>query len=271
VQNSGSIRLIASDMDGTLLHSDGHLSVRTVAAIEAATRHGIHVAAATGRSHLTAAPRLAPAVPSMRWAICSNGATLYDLHEETVVQTNPIADHHLAALMDVWERDSAFALGWEADGRFGANAAHLELFPALADGLYQSAPQPRPPRSGVLKILVSHPEVTAADLLAHVRTFLPPELEVATSGAPFVEVTAAGVHKGSGVAQLAERLGVSAAETMVFGDNNNDLPMFAWAGHAIAMANATAEAHAAATGVAAHHAEDGVARVIESLITGPST
>ena len=259
------MRLIASDLDGTLLGADGRLSARTIAAIEAAAASGIHVAAATGRSHLTAAPRLAPAVPSMRWAVCSNGATLYDLHEQRVVHHSPIADDHLAELGDVWDKVDGFALGWEGTGGFGADRAFQARHPH-ADGLASAPANARPPASGVLKILVSHSVFVGADLIEHVRSHVPSGLEVASSGAPFVEITAAGVHKGSGIARLAERLGVDAASTMVFGDNNNDLPMFAWAGRSVAMANATPEAHAAANGVTAHHAEDGVAQAVEALL-----
>ena len=86
------VRLIASDLDGTLLDATGRLAPRTLAAIEAAHDAGIVFAAATGRSQLTAAPRLLPAVPWMRWAICSNGSSLYDLHEQQVIARYPIGD-----------------------------------------------------------------------------------------------------------------------------------------------------------------------------------
>jgi Cof subfamily protein (haloacid dehalogenase superfamily) len=259
--------MIASDMDGTLLGADGRLSARTVAAIEAATAAGIVVAAATGRSHLSAAPRLVPAVPAMRWAVCSNGATLFDLHADAVVGHNPIADHHLAHMAEVWDRLSDIGLGWEDVDGFGADPIFDAKYPS-PDGPAEPSRNYRPPATGVLKILVSHDTMTGPALLELVRGHIPDELEVATSGAPFVEITAAGVNKAYGLSQLSSQLGITADETMVFGDNNNDLAMFAWAGRAVAMGNATTEVRAIAHEVADHHANDGVAKVIEALLRG---
>jgi Cof subfamily protein (haloacid dehalogenase superfamily) len=259
------VRLIASDLDGTLLAANGQLSDRTLAAIEAAAKAGIVFAAATGRSHISAAPRLAPAASFMRWAICSNGASLYDLHEQRVVARHVIADHHLAQLHDLWNSSDAFALGWEDVDGFGADETYQRRFP---HGLADIVPSARPPASGVLKILVSHATLVGMALLDHVRSAMPAELEVATSGAPFVEITGAGVNKAHGVSALAAKLGIEAAATMVFGDNNNDLSMFAWAGHSVAMGNATDEVRQLASAVTTHHNDDGVARSVEALLAG---
>ncbi len=261
------VRLIASDLDGTLLDATGHLSSRTIAAIHAATSAGIVFVAATGRSHLTAAPRLAPALPAIRWAVCSNGATVFDLHEQTVVAQNLITEDHLADLADVWDRFEDIGLGWEAGDGFGADQVFQARHP-YADGLADAPTERRPPSNGVVKILVSHGHLTGSELIDHVRALVPSELEVASSGAPFVEITAEGVNKAYGLAQLTNRLGIDPAESMVFGDNNNDLAMFAWAVRAVAVANATVEALAAAHEITDHHDADGVAVTIEALLRG---
>jgi Cof subfamily protein (haloacid dehalogenase superfamily) len=263
VSDDTPVRLIASDLDGTLLAANGQLSARTLASIEAAANAGIVFAAATGRSHISAVPRLTPATPFMRWAICSNGASLYDLHEQRVVARHVIADHHLAELHELWDSSGDFALGWEDVDGFGADETYQGRFP---HGLADVVPCDRPPATGVLKILVSHGTLTGMALLDHVRSAMPAELEVSTSGAPFVEITGAGVNKAHGVSALAAQLGISAEATMVFGDNNNDLPMFAWAGRAVAMGNATDEVRLLASAVTTHHDDDGVARAVEALL-----
>jgi Cof subfamily protein (haloacid dehalogenase superfamily) len=252
-------------MDGTLLSAKGELSARTIAAIEASRAAGIEFVAATGRSHLSAASRLVPAMPSMRWAICSNGATLYDLHEQRVVTQYTIADEHLQELEAVWPGIDGLALAWEAVDGFGATAAYLHRHPW---GLADVKPSVHPPRTGVVKLLVSTGDLAGAALIDYVQSVAPAGLEVASSGAPFVEITGAGVNKAHGVSRLAGQLAIAAAATMVFGDNNNDLSMFAWAGHAVAMANATPEVHRAATAATAHHDEDGVAQAVEALLAG---
>jgi Cof subfamily protein (haloacid dehalogenase superfamily) len=241
--------------------------MRTIEAIRAADAAGVTVVAATGRSYITAMPRLAPAVPALRWAVCSNGASLYDMWNREVVRHHTIADHHVAALADVWAANPALSLGWETTAGFGADAT-FQARHSEADGLADAATSPAPPPSGVVKILVSHATLTDRALVDHLLPQLPGGVEVATSGAPFVEITGSGVHKAFGIARLADTLDVDAADVVAFGDNHNDLAMFAWAGRAVAMANAPAEVRAHADEVAGHHDQDAVAGVIERLLGG---
>jgi Cof subfamily protein (haloacid dehalogenase superfamily) len=259
--------MIASDLDGTLLGADGHLSPRTLAAIGDAHHAGIVFAAATGRSHLTATPRLRPAMPAMRWAVCSNGASLFDLHGDEVASRHLIAADVIAALNALWAARPEFALGWETSDGFGADAAFQARHPA-ADGLLDAPTADAPPADGVVKVLVSHAELADRELVRYLAAHLPQGVEVATSGAPFVEITGHGVNKAFGLARLAESLSIDAADVIVFGDNHNDLPMFRWAGHAVAMGNAVADIAEAADEIADDHADDGVARVIERLLHG---
>ena len=257
------VRLIASDLDGTLLSRQGRLTERTIAAIELVISRGVEFVAATGRSHLSAASRFAPA-PSVRWAVCSNGASLYDLHAAEVTDRYPISPTHMDALVDVWSAFPDWALAWEATGGFAADSTFQAQHPqSLAAGL----PELRPPRSGVLKILVSHPEFAARELIDHLAPLMPADLKLANSGATFVEITGAGVTKASGLAKLCERLAIDASETIVFGDNHNDLPMFRWAGRAVAMSNAIDDVRAAAHDIAANHDDDGVAQFVEVLFS----
>ena len=89
---------------------------------------------------------------------------------------------------------------------------------------------------------------------------------VTTSGAPFVELTPAGADKGAALARLAAELRIDASEVVAFGDNHNDLTMLRWAGRAVAMGNAVEAAKEAADEVTAHHADDGVALVVEAIL-----
>ena len=86
------------------------------------------------------------------------------------------------------------------------------------------------------------------------------------SGAPFLEVMAAGVDKAWGVARLCERLGIDREDVVAFGDAPNDVEMLAWAGHGVAVANAVPEAREAADEVTASDEDDGVALVLERLL-----
>jgi len=90
--------------------------------------------------------------------------------------------------------------------------------------------------------------------------------EMTLSGAPFVEVMAAGVSKASGLAQLCTRLGVERSEVLAFGDGLNDREMLTWAGHGVAVANAEDAVKDVADELTSSNDEDGVALVIEALL-----
>ncbi|MGI9611166.1 MAG: HAD family hydrolase, partial [Acidimicrobiia bacterium] len=113
------IRLIASDLDGTLLAPNGQLSPRTIAAIGAAAAAGIRVIAATGRTFRSAEHRLRP-TPHIRTMVCSNGALVYDLHQDRVIRVRPIAGDQLRDMFGLLRSHvPELRFGWETSGGFG--------------------------------------------------------------------------------------------------------------------------------------------------------
>jgi Cof subfamily protein (haloacid dehalogenase superfamily) len=262
---SATVRLIASDLDGTLIRSDYTFSPRTAAAITAAVDAGIGFVAATGRSQWTAAPILS-AVPAIRYAVCSNGSSLYDLHEQRSLWELPIADDvvddilgRLATALPgcVYGWETATDLHYEAG--FILYRPNLDR-PASADLAIGERPTP------IRKLMICHPEVQHYELLDRLRPLMPGGATASTSGAPFVEVTGPGIDKAFGVQRLCHQLGVAPAEVLAFGDNHNDLAMLQWAGRAVAMANAQPAVLEAIPEVTARYDEDGVALVLESLL-----
>lgn len=269
------VRLIASDLDGTLLGADGTLSERTIEAVRAAADAGIIVVAATGRSHRTAAPRLEPATV-IRTAICSNGASVYDLEGAAIVRHRPIGDDIVPGLLQVLrEAHAEVCFAWETEDGFGWEEAILPLAPVhvhdrMADGsrsleLHRSIDDVGPTR--LTKLLVGHPTIHSNAWLDLLAPILPPTVQASTSGAPFVEITGAGVDKATTLALVCDDLGIDRSEVVAFGDQTNDVAMLAWAGRGLAPANAHPDAVAAADEVVGHHAEDGVAAVIEQLVS----
>jgi len=268
------IRLIASDLDGTLLGADGHLSARTVAALAAADRAGIEVIAATGRSHRTAAPKLASA-PMVRTVVCSNGASVYDVGSASVTNHRPLADALLALVVrELRNGFDGVTFGWETVDGFGWEENFLSVAPdevqwgwqeGRLDGEVHDAIERAGPQS-VTKLLVGHPTQRSNQWLTTVGPTLPDGAAASTSGADFVEVTGSGVDKGSTLAVLAEERGIGVTEVLAFGDQANDITMLAWAGRSVAMANAHPSALDAADEVGDHHGADAVARVIEELL-----
>jgi hydroxymethylpyrimidine pyrophosphatase-like HAD family hydrolase len=263
------VRLVATDLDGTLLAPDGWLTERTVAAVRAATRAGITVVAATGRSYFTAIQRLAPAT-DVRWLVCSNGALIYDRDIGALTAHHPIDDLALVPLVSrLGVALPGCFFGWEVAAGFGWERAFLERRPAVGrvattvhEGIGADGRWP----SEVTKLFVGHPALERDALLEAALPLMDDGLVATCSGASFIEVTGAGVDKAFGVARLCRDLGVDAGEVLAIGDHLNDVAMLRWAGRSVAMGGAHPAALAEADETAPSHAEDGVAQVLESLL-----
>jgi len=229
-------RLVATDLDGTLVRSDGTVSPRTTAAIARIEAAGVPFVMVTGRP-----PRwmegIAEATGHRGLAVCANGALVYDLHAARVVRTDLLSGEAALGVVDALRR--------ELPGITFAVERH-EL------------------AGDVIKLLARHEKLTADELLASARGAVGDAATLTHSSAEgLLEISAAGVSKASGLASLAAEFGVEAADVIAFGDMPNDLPMLAWAGRAVAVANAHPEVLAAADEVTASNDDDGVAQVLD--------
>lgn len=130
----------------------------------------------------------------------------------------------------------------------------------IADALALSA-------AGVTKLIVRHPDWALDALLARVAAIGAGRASITHSGAPFVEVAAPGVTKAAALAALCARHGIAQKEVLAFGDGLNDLPLLTWAGQGIAVGNAHPAVLAAATAITATNDEDGVAVVLERVVS----
>lgn len=262
---TAAYRMVATDLDGTIVRSDGTVSARTRAALGTAEAAGAVIVIVTGRPPRWLAD-IAEQTGHHGLAICANGALLFDLATETVIGAHPLQAGTLRHLVEVL-RDAipgiAFAVErvddgfhhepgyhprWDSDQR----AVTTEIDALLA------AP--------ASKLLARHSSYDADDLLAVARSAVGDET-VATlthsSADGLLEISAAGVSKASALAEYAAEHRIGAAEVLAFGDMPNDLPMLEWAGHSVAVATAHPEVLAAADEVTASNDDDGVAQVLE--------
>lgn len=265
------VKLIATDLDGTLLGPGAELADRTIAALELAHAAGVHVVAATGRAWRSAQVVLEP-TRVIRHAVCSNGALHYDRDDEVVVRVHTVDRAALSqAGRAVLATIEGAGLGWElADGTFGWDDNFLTHNPVLKENRGHERMQPLPvddPPAEVLKLMVSCPDHGEDELYHLLNPALPADVETTASGISFVEITGAGVHKAKGLQALCDDLGIHPDDVVAFGDNRNDLAMIQWAGTGYAMANANPALLEVADDEAPHHAEHGVAQVIESLLS----
>jgi Cof subfamily protein (haloacid dehalogenase superfamily) len=258
-------RLVATDLDGTIVRTDGSISARTVAALAAVERAGAEVVFVTGRPPRWLAD-VAEATGHRGLAICANGAIVYDLHAERVLATNPVA---MEAGLEVVRRLRAALPGASFAIESAAGFAHEPGYRPRWDATVEARVDDieRLWDGDVVKLLIRHENHLGDDLLAKAREIVGDlaELTHSNSRDSLVEVSASGVSKASTLATVAEQRGLSAADVLAFGDMPNDLPMLAWAGTAYAMGNAHPEVLAAVDRRTASNDEDGVARVLELL------
>lgn len=261
------IRLIATDLDGTLLRDDGSISERTRRAIGGAQAAGLTVVFVTARP-----PRDVHAIADhlgiTGMAICSNGAIVHDLATgETHRHERLCQDLARSLVSELRLAEPGVAFATEHGHRLGQEAHFPDLF---ADTVHHHARRIDDAAAlcgeVLTKLLVHHPDHHVEHLATRIRGHLGDRGEVIWSGAPFVEIAPSGVSKASGLASLCALLDLSPAEVIAFGDMPNDVPMLGYAGRGVAVSNAHPEVLAAADEVTASNEDDGVARVIESLL-----
>ena len=269
----GEIRLVASDLDGTLLRPDGTVSERTRDAVAAARRAGLTLVLVTGRPPRSLAP-IAARIGLGGIAICANGAVVWDLDAATMLDTSPLAAELAVGLVRGLRRAIPGALfAVELERGFGREAGWTDgtLPPATRlaerqapDGLEGDALELV--TGPVVKLLLRHPTMPHAEVARRAREAVGEEAVVTWAGTQIVEISAAGVTKAWALGRLCDRLGVHREEVVAIGDMENDLAMLAWAGHAVAVANAQQNVLDAADEVTASNLDDGVAQVLERLV-----
>jgi len=266
----GEIRLVASDLDGTLLRPDGTVSERTRDAVAAARRAGLTLVLVTGRPPRNLAP-IAARIGVGGIAICANGAVIWDLDAATMVDTSPLAAELAVGLVRGLRRAIPRALfAVELERGFGREAGWTDgtLLPAPdaleADVLEADALELV--TGPVVKLLLRHPTMPHAEVARRAREAVGEKAVVTWAGTRIVEISAAGVTKAWALGRLCDRLGVHREEVVAVGDMENDLAMLAWAGHAVAVANAQRNVLDAADEVTASNLDDGVAQVLERLV-----
>lgn len=262
-----SIRVVATDLDGTIVRSDGTISDRTAKALARAEEAGIAVVLVTGRPPRWIAP-VAEATGHHGVVICSNGAIIYDLHDERIVESFLIPSSTVVQVVEILHEampDLGFAVETGTDVyKTAAYHAGWEINP---DPLLPNLPLDEVTANDAAKLLASHPTMDVDDLLDVVRPLVEHLVEPTHSnGRGLVEMGALGVSKATTLARYAAEVNAEPEQVVAFGDMPNDLPMLAWAGTAYAVANAHPLVLAAVERTTKSNDDDGVAIVLESLL-----
>ncbi|MDQ0377998.1 HAD family hydrolase [Amycolatopsis thermophila] len=263
--------LIASDVDGTLLDPLERMSPRTVDVLRRVHEAGVPVVLATGRP-----PRWIPSVAQAGgltgYAVCANGAVLYDIGADEVVGVHGALDPML--LTDAVEELARVlpGCGFAAE-RVGRHAIDPDVQHLVIEHGYhnpwgdgEGVPVSRAEIVGrpAVKLLVSHPDMTSDEMARAAGAVLDGSFDITFSaGGGLIELAAHGITKATGLAEVAQRFEVPVERIIAFGDMPNDVDMLRWAGHGVAMANAHPDVLAVADEVTSPNSEDGVAQVLE--------
>ena len=269
------IRLVATDLDGTLLRSDGTVSDRTREALRAAEAAGLVVVFVTGRP-VRWLDDVVDETGHLGVAVGANGAVIYDLHTERVVNTHPMPVDTVRAVAEEVRtafRDVAYAV--ETVAGFAAEPGYVHDWDINPRVDRRGRPVP-PPAVGDLAAITTEPalKLLAMDRGAHVDEFLSSADALLAGRASvthsssfgLLEIAAAGVTKATGLAEVAATHGITPDEIVAIGDMPNDVPMLQWAGRSYAVGNAHPAARAAAQQVVGSNDADAVAVLIETLL-----
>lgn len=268
-------RLIATDLDGTLLRDDKSVSPRTVAALAAAEEAGIEVFFVTGRPARWM-DVVSDHVHGHGLAICGNGAAVVDLHggpgSHRFVKVRELARENALDTVRLL-REAAPGTVYAVEQTYGFNQEpeypkmHLEVPDVLRPAEELLGPDGPAPDEPVLKILAFHPTIEPDAFLTLARLAVGDRANVTRSSpSALLEISGPDVSKASTLALCCAERGISHEEVVAFGDMPNDVEMLTWAGQSYAMGNAHPDAVAAASGRTVANNDDGVALVIEQLL-----
>ena len=257
-------RLVATDLDGTLVRSDGSVSPYTADVLAQVEALGVPVVFVTGRP-LRWTEEVFEYVGEHGLAVVSNGALVWDVagerpHLQRAIE--PELGLEMCSLLRESVPGSSFAV--ETLEGIGLETEFLERYP-VPDGSRRGTIDDLLDRPA-LKLLARHEELAPQEFWDAAEQVVQGRVVITWSSATsLLEISAPGVTKASTLELLCSDLGIDAAEVVAFGDIPNDLPMLSWAGTSYAMADAHPTVTKAAGRVAPGHDEDGVARVLAGI------
>ncbi|MGB6181101.1 MAG: Cof-type HAD-IIB family hydrolase [Rhodococcus sp. (in: high G+C Gram-positive bacteria)] len=267
-----SVRLFATDLDGTLLRSDRTISANSARAMADARAAGIEVVWATARARHSV-HEFAGSSGFRGIAVCANGAVIIDLADGTPVVTRTVgieSDIARTAIDRVRELVPGIAVAAVGPTSFVAENAYAEL--SVFSDHHRDPDTMRRAGHGfptldetLVKVVARHPTIDSVEVYRALVGRID-SVELTHSGAPYVEFAARGVSKAAALAILCEERGIDPSEVAAAGDARNDLAMLTWAGTAICPANAIPEVSSVADHVVASNDDDGIAQYLDTLV-----
>ncbi len=275
-----SRKLIAFDLDGTLLDDEKRIPPENLRALEAAAARGWVPVPATGRI-VRGIPEPVKALPGLRYFIVSNGAGVYDAAEDRLLYRGDVPLElalrcyeymdTLPVIYDCYQNES----GWMTRSMYEACAPYFPTEPHMleivkrlrvpVDDLKETLRQRGEPLQK-LQMFFKPEDLDERERQLRRIPELFPELVATTSVSNNIEINSVNAGKDKALLALAAHLGIPREDTVAFGDGTNDLAMLRAAGLGVAMANADPKVKAAADEITGSNNDAGVARVIWRLL-----
>lgn len=260
-------RLVALDVDGTLVDHSGGLSQAVADAVRAVADAGHHVIIATGRSVIATTLILEALGLTEGYAVCSNGAVTLELDPAEPVgyriidmvtfDPRPVLTVLRQELPDALVAVEELGVGFKVSAPFPEGELYGQE--TVVDWEHLVA-------SPATRVTLRMPDVEPDDFMARIEAIGLHEVAYAVGWTAWLDLNPEGVSKGSALELLRRRLHVEPADTVAVGDQRNDIEMLQWAARAVAMGNAPDEVQAVAHEVTGTVHEDGLAPVLRSLL-----
>lgn len=267
-----NIRLVAVDMDGTLLHDDKSISDYTLNVLRKIVEKGVILVPASGRPLEGMRAAVLNNVEGIKYAICSNGAMLMDVPEEkSICEAGISTEKAVEALKYIEQFPTAVyahtdkgtfrEVGWEKTG-LSAKYPYIKFSEGNVEdlGTFLETSGVKVMKMGAFALR----DGLAEELLAKGSPV--PGLVFLRTGDGIVEINSADASKGNAMCTLCEKLGISMENVLAIGDNENDISMLRAAGISAAMGNAEDDVKQAAKFVAGNNEEDGAAHFLEEWV-----
>jgi len=258
------VTAVVSDLDGTLLHSDGRLSPASITAIEHARSSGLFFVAATART--PRALRRIRGIEHLGLVVCANGAVVWDPANDRICEQTTFDGAGLVAAVACC-RAARPTLGWAylTPNTMYADQTHLATRSKRHDAVLVADFASIGDQISVVAVAVREAGQAAASFVKVVASGFAGVGTPSLACSGTVDVAPLGISKATTVARVLRRFGHEPDGTVVFGDMPNDLPLFGWAGRSVATANADATVLASADEVIGHCDDDSVASAIRNL------
>jgi len=270
------ISLIAVDVDGTLINSEGKITDETKAAFRDAGRHGIHVALGTGRARDECQPIL-DALPELRYMINCSGASIYDTVLEQELHVEGIPMELIRKCYELLRPIDLYLFEPMIDGHVYSDRKKMEQLHRFQDHYYVETVRKTRTPVDIEALLATreddvprlHMFFPSHEIQQYARTLLAPiGLPILNSIPENLEINMPTADKGIGLRRLAEHLHIPLTDCMAIGDNLNDAEMLKAAGYPVLVANAHPEVLQYGRYQTASCDENGVAAAIRHVLDG---